>query len=81
MIVVADSGPLQYLILLDQIHLLHRFYGQVVIPDAVANELRAAATPSTVSGWIARGREWPRTGSRGAPRTSHERILEAPASA
>lgn len=30
MIVVADSGPLHYLILLDQTELLYRFYGQVV---------------------------------------------------
>lgn len=58
MIVVADSGPLHYLILLDQIDLLHRFYGQVIIPDAVANELRAAASPATVSGWIAHPPEW-----------------------
>ena len=34
MIVVADSGPLHYLILLDQAELLHRFYGQVVVPEA-----------------------------------------------
>ena len=58
MIVVADSGPLHYLILLDQIALRHRFYGQVVIPDAVANELRAAGSPATVSGWMARPPEW-----------------------
>jgi hypothetical protein len=29
MIVVADSGPLHYLILLEQAELLYRFYGQV----------------------------------------------------
>jgi hypothetical protein len=29
MIVVADSGPLHYLILLEQADLLRRFYGQV----------------------------------------------------
>ena len=58
MIVVADSGPLHYLVLLDQVDLLHRFYGQVVIPDAVAYELCAAATPSAVSGWIARLPAW-----------------------
>ncbi len=28
MIVVADSGPLHYLILLEQVDLLRRFYGQ-----------------------------------------------------
>jgi predicted nucleic acid-binding protein len=58
MIVVADSGPPHYLILLDQIELLHRFYGQVAIPEAVANELRAAGSPATVSNWIARPPEW-----------------------
>jgi predicted nucleic acid-binding protein len=36
MIVVADTGPLHYLILLDHVELLYRFYGQVVVPDAVA---------------------------------------------
>ena len=32
MIVVADSGPLHYLILLEQVELLQRFYGQVLVP-------------------------------------------------
>ena len=58
MIVVADSGPLHYLILLDQIELIHRFYGQVVIPDAVARELCAAAASPAVSGWVAHLPEW-----------------------
>ena len=35
MIVVADSGPLHYLILLDYIDLLERFYSRVVVPEAV----------------------------------------------
>ena len=34
MIVVADSGPLHYLILLEQVDLLRRFYGHVVVPEA-----------------------------------------------
>jgi predicted nucleic acid-binding protein len=58
MIVVADSGPPHYLILLGHIELLHRFYGQVAIPEAVANELRAAGSPAAVSSWIARPPEW-----------------------
>jgi len=36
MIVVADSGPLHYLILLEHIELLRRFYGQVLVPEPVA---------------------------------------------
>jgi hypothetical protein len=31
MIVVADSGPLHYLILLEHVDLLRRFYGQVLV--------------------------------------------------
>jgi len=58
MIVVADSGPLHYLLLVDEIDLLRRFYGQVVIPDAVANELSAASSPAAVSTWIAQPPEW-----------------------
>lgn len=58
MIVVADSGPPHYLILLGHIELLHRFYGKVAIPEAVANELRAAGSPAAVSNWIARPPEW-----------------------
>ena len=52
MIVVADSGPLHYLILLEQIELLRRFYGQVLVPDAVAGELSATGAPALVRDWI-----------------------------
>ena len=53
MIVVADSSPLQYLILLDETPLLHRFYGDV-LPEAVVIELRAARAPQRVREWISR---------------------------
>jgi predicted nucleic acid-binding protein len=55
MIVVADSSPLHYLILLDQTDLLHRLYENVLIPDAVAAELRAEASPRKVSQWLSGG--------------------------
>lgn len=58
MIVVADSGPPHYLILIEQIELLRRFYGQVTIPDAVADELRAAGSPEVVRNWIAHPPDW-----------------------
>lgn len=48
MIVVADSGPLHYLILLEHIDLLRRFYGHVLVPEPVANELSAAGAPAIV---------------------------------
>ena len=46
MIVVADSGPLHYLILLGHVGLLHRFYGRVAVPDAVAAELLSPGAPT-----------------------------------
>jgi predicted nucleic acid-binding protein len=58
MIVVADSAPLHYLILLEQVDLLRRFYGQVVVPEAVASELSNAAAPGVVSEWIAAPPSW-----------------------
>jgi len=58
MIVVADTGPLHYLILLDHVELLHRFYGQVVVPDAVAIELSSPSAPSPVRDWMARAPPW-----------------------
>ena len=58
MIVVADSSPLLYLILLEQTPLLHRFYGDVLVPEAVAVELRAARAPQHVREWMSRPPSW-----------------------
>src|ERR1700730_7310996 len=58
MIVVADAGPLHYLILLDHAELLHRFYGQVVVPDAVAIELPSPSAPNPVRDWMALPPPW-----------------------
>ena len=58
MIVVADSGPLHYLILLEQIELLRRFYGQVLVPEPVASELSAAGAPALVRDWITKPPTW-----------------------
>lgn len=58
MIVVADSGPLHYLILLEQVDLLRRFYGQVLVPQVVASELSTADAPGVVREWITRPPSW-----------------------
>ena len=58
MIVVADGGPLHYLILLEHVDLLQRFYGQVLLPEAVASELSAAGAPGIVREWITRPPTW-----------------------
>ncbi len=40
MIVVADTTPLNYLVLIEEAHLLPRLFGDVLIPPAVFEELR-----------------------------------------
>lgn len=58
MIVVADSGPLHYLILLEQTDLLHRFYREVVVPEAVLEELRSGKAPQPVRDWLSNAPSW-----------------------
>jgi predicted nucleic acid-binding protein len=58
MIVVADTSPILYLVLINQVELLHTFYGEVIIPDAVATELDAAKSPAPVRTWISTPPSW-----------------------
>jgi len=58
MIVVADSGPLHYLILLEQTELLYRFYDQVVVPEAVLRELTVSKAPHPVKSWLSKPPSW-----------------------
>lgn len=78
MIVVADSGPLHYLILLQHIELLRRFYGQVLVPEPVASELSAAGAPVMVREWITEPPIWVADGCR-AIGASARRALARPA--
>lgn len=58
MIVVSDTSPVCYLVLVGQIDLLPRLYGQVVIPQAVQNELVDARSPVQVQQWISQPPDW-----------------------
>jgi predicted nucleic acid-binding protein len=58
MIVVADSSPLHYLILIEQVGLLRQLYSEVVIPEAVLAELSRPASPAAVSGWLSMAPSW-----------------------
>jgi predicted nucleic acid-binding protein len=58
MIVVADTSPLNYLILIDEIDLLPALFGQVLIPQAVVRELAQEKTPLPVRQWITCPPDW-----------------------
>ena len=58
MIVVADAGPLHYLILIGWVDVLPTLYGRVVVPQAVSKELQAAQAPNAVRMWISHLPDW-----------------------
>ncbi len=52
MIVVADTTPLNYLLLIAHVDLLPAMFGRVIIPLAVLGELKAPKAPKHVRQWI-----------------------------
>jgi len=57
-VVVSDTSPLHYLILINAAELLPRLYSEVFIPTAVAAELSRPNTPQLVRNWIATPPDW-----------------------
>ena len=51
MIVVLDTTPLNYLILINETDVLPRLFDQVYVPTAVLDELRAPKSPERVRRW------------------------------
>ena len=57
-VVVADTGPPHYLVLIGAVHLLPQLFDTVVLPDVVCNELRHLRTPKSVRDWLATDPPW-----------------------
>ena len=58
MLVVADTSPLNYLVLMQQDTLLPTLYERVMIPPAVREELQRPRTPQAVRQWVAHPPAW-----------------------
>jgi predicted nucleic acid-binding protein len=58
MIVVADTSPLNYLILIGSIDVLPVLYGEVIIPPAVQDEMLSYLAPPSVRSWIGDPPRW-----------------------
>jgi len=52
MIVVADTFPINYLILIQEIAVLPKIYGRVVVPQTVREELGRVSAPKLVRSWM-----------------------------
>jgi len=51
MIVVSNTSPLNYLVLINEIDLLLKLFGRIIIPEAVLDELRHRGSPEAVRKW------------------------------
>ncbi len=56
--VVADTAPLNYLVLIVAAEILPRLYESVLIPQAVRDELAHPNAPQQVREWIAQPPSW-----------------------
>ena len=56
--VVADTGPLRYLVLIEVIGILPLLFGRVLIPEIVSAELSRPSTPLRVREWLAADPAW-----------------------
>jgi predicted nucleic acid-binding protein len=57
-VVVADTGPLNYLVLIDAVDVLPKLFNRIIVPDAVYDELTKDGTPAVVRTWIAQAPPW-----------------------
>ena len=63
MIVIADTGPINYLILIGEIEVLPALYRRVLIPPSVCEELKRPGAAEAVRTWIAQPPAWLETRS------------------
>ena len=58
MIVVSDTSPFNYLLLLEAVEVLPQLYDAVIIPEAVQQEMLHPNTPDIVRAWAAQLPPW-----------------------
>lgn len=58
MIVVSDTTPINYLVLIGHIDVLKEIFGDIIIPRAVWNELHNPGTPERVRDWADGAPAW-----------------------
>ena len=57
-VVVADTSPLRYLVVIEQIGLLPQLFGQIAVPSVVFDELRHPSAPPAARDWINSAPKW-----------------------
>jgi predicted nucleic acid-binding protein len=57
-LVIADTGPINYLILIGHIEILPRIFERVIVPGVVLAELSHEFAPESVQRWVAAAPDW-----------------------
>ena len=57
-LVVADTGPINYLILIGHIDVLPQLFQRVILPAVVRDELNHQKAPAAVRQWVANPPVW-----------------------
>ena len=72
-LVISDTGPINYLVLIEHIGVLPLLFEKVVMPVAVLDELTDLDAPPSVRAWIANPPSW--IEAREAPAFSNDDLL------
>lgn len=57
-VVVADTSPLNYLVLIGHIEILHTLYTRIVVPLEVLDELTNSDAPPLIRDWVGSRPDW-----------------------
>ena len=58
MIAVSDTSPINYLVLIDCVHVMPVLFERVLVPQAVFAELSSVGAPSKIHQWLASSPKW-----------------------
>ncbi len=58
MIIISDTSPINYLLLIGQIDLLPSLFEQIIIPEVVRDEMLSPDAPLSLQQWIANPPFW-----------------------
>lgn len=56
--VVSNTSPICYLVLIEEVRVLPELFTQILIPEAVSQELSHPDAPQPVRDWIAKPPDW-----------------------
>jgi predicted nucleic acid-binding protein len=58
MLVITDTSPLHYLVLIQHSEIIRALFGSILIPPVVAEELQHSSTPPPVRAWMSSPPPW-----------------------